>query len=160
MRESTVRRALAARRAGHALPVPMDELLATTFALAGSRNARYERPKSSYIRQARISQDAGDAEGSKPVEGRSDSSRTRAQVVGANIRRARERAGLSQYQLGALIDVRQHHISDYERGKHEPGAERLAQIADVLGIAEPAYFFLDSLPDPDALDDLAEESVA
>jgi len=56
---------------------------------------------------------------------------------------ARERAGLSQKQLGILAGldpaVASPRINQYERGKHEPQLKTAKQLADVLGI--PAAFF-------------------
>lgn len=56
---------------------------------------------------------------------------------------ARERAGLSQKQLGILAGmdpaVASPRINQYERGKHEPQLKTAKQLAEVLGI--PAAFF-------------------
>lgn len=56
---------------------------------------------------------------------------------------ARERAGLSQKQLGILAGmdpaVASPRINQYERGKHEPQLRTAKQLAEVLGI--PAAFF-------------------
>ena len=55
---------------------------------------------------------------------------------------ARERAGLSQKQLGILAGmdpaVASPRINQYERGKHEPQLKTAKQLAEVLGI--PAAF--------------------
>lgn len=55
---------------------------------------------------------------------------------------ARERAGLSQKQLGVLAGldpaVASPRINQYERGKHEPQLKTAKQLAQVLGI--PAAF--------------------
>jgi transcriptional regulator with XRE-family HTH domain len=55
---------------------------------------------------------------------------------------ARERAGLSQKQLGILAGmdpaVASPRINQYERGKHEPQLKTAKQLADALGI--PAAF--------------------
>lgn len=55
---------------------------------------------------------------------------------------ARERAGLSQKQLGILSGmdpaVASPRINQYERGKHEPQLRTAKQLAEALGI--PAAF--------------------
>jgi Predicted transcription factor, homolog of eukaryotic MBF1 len=55
---------------------------------------------------------------------------------------ARERAGLSQKQLGILSGmdpaVASPRINQYERGKHEPQLKTAKQLAEALGI--PAAF--------------------
>jgi transcriptional regulator with XRE-family HTH domain len=55
---------------------------------------------------------------------------------------ARERAGLSQKQLGILaglnLAVFSPRINQYERGKHEPQIKTAKQLAELLGI--PAAF--------------------
>jgi ribosome-binding protein aMBF1 (putative translation factor) len=136
-----------------------DDLVDAAQQLIGK--TRSERPNESYLREVRNSQRLANVRRSRVVEGRSDRRRTRAQLVGANIRRARERAFLSQAALAERLGIRHHHLSDYERGLHEPSAVRLERIADILDIAEPAYFFIDPIPGPISLDELdEEESVA
>lgn len=55
---------------------------------------------------------------------------------------ARERAGLSQKQLGILAGmdpaVASPRINQYERGKHEPQLKTAKQLAEALGV--PAAF--------------------
>ncbi|XQA76011.1 helix-turn-helix domain-containing protein [Xanthomonas sacchari] len=55
---------------------------------------------------------------------------------------ARERAGLSQKQLGILAgldpSVASPRINQYERGRHEPQLKTAKQLAEVLGIP-PAF---------------------
>jgi transcriptional regulator with XRE-family HTH domain len=57
---------------------------------------------------------------------------------------ARERAGLSQTQLGLLAgmdpSVASPRINQYERGKHEPQLKTAKQLADALGVP-PAFFY-------------------
>ena len=57
---------------------------------------------------------------------------------------ARERAGLSQKQLGvrAGLDpaVASPRINQYERGKHEPQIKTVKRLAEVLGIP-PAFLY-------------------
>ncbi|WP_330948081.1 helix-turn-helix transcriptional regulator [Thermomonas sp. LB-4] len=65
------------------------------------------------------------------------------------LRQARERAALSQYELGlrAGLDanVAGPRINQYENGVHEPRQQTAQQIADALGIP-PAFFYT---PDDD-----------
>ena len=57
---------------------------------------------------------------------------------------ARERAGLSQTQLGLLAgmdpSVASPRIIQYERGKHEPQLKTAKQLAKALGVP-PAFFY-------------------
>jgi len=63
-------------------------------------------------------------------------------IFAFRLAQARERAGLSQKQLGILAGldptVASPRINQYERGKHEPKLETAKQLAEVLGI--PAAF--------------------
>lgn len=53
---------------------------------------------------------------------------------GRAIRSYREAKGLSQKQLGRLLDRSQNMISDYERGKRMPPSRELRRIQEVLGL--------------------------
>jgi len=57
-------------------------------------------------------------------------------MVGANIRRERERAGLSQTELGERCDPvkTQKQVSSWEVGDHLPQVETLEQIAHILDV--------------------------
>lgn len=63
-------------------------------------------------------------------------------VFAIRLNQARERAGLSQRQLGILAgmdpQVASPRINQYEKGKHEPQLETAKRLAKVLGI--PAAF--------------------
>lgn len=65
-------------------------------------------------------------------------------VFAARLAQARERAGLSQKQLGILAgldpSVASPRINQYERGRHEPQQKTAKQLADVLGIP-PAFLY-------------------
>lgn len=65
-------------------------------------------------------------------------------VFALRLAQARERAGLSQKQLGILAGldptVASPRINQYERGKHEPKLETAKQLAEVLGIP-PAFLY-------------------
>ena len=83
-------------------------------------------------------------------------------VFARRLAQARERAGLSQTQLGVLAGldpaVASPRINQYERGKHEPQLKTAKRLAEVLGIP-PAflYGFVAALERPDRA---AAESVA
>jgi DNA-binding transcriptional regulator YiaG len=71
-------------------------------------------------------------------------------VVGANIRAAREAAGLSQTGLGLQIGEfggkTQRQVSDWERGIHKPHHETVEQIA--VALDRPAsWFYVEHGPD-------------
>lgn len=63
-------------------------------------------------------------------------------VFALRLAQARERAGLSQRQLGVLAgmdpSVASPRINQYEKGKHEPQLDTAKRLAQVLGI--PAAF--------------------
>ena len=65
-------------------------------------------------------------------------------VFAQRLAQARERAGLSQTQLGVLAgldpSVASPTINQYERGKHEPQLKRAKRLAEVLGIS-PAFLY-------------------
>ena len=53
-------------------------------------------------------------------------------TIGHNIKEARERAGLTQKELGDLLFATQQTVSDWENGKKFPQADRMHDIADAL----------------------------
>jgi hypothetical protein len=53
-------------------------------------------------------------------------------AFGATLRRARVEAGLTQRQVGDRIGVDQSDVSDYERGRHQPGQRRLVALVELL----------------------------
>ena len=65
-------------------------------------------------------------------------------VFAQRLAQARERAGLSQTQLGVLAgldpSVASPRINQYERGKHEPQLKTAKRLAEVLGIP-PAFLY-------------------
>jgi transcriptional regulator with XRE-family HTH domain len=67
-------------------------------------------------------------------------------IVGDRLREARERAGISQKQLGINAgidpDVASARINQYEQGKHIPHLATAKQLAKVLGIPTP-YLYAD-----------------
>lgn len=73
----------------------------------------------------------------------SDASTGIAAIVGANIRRARESAGLNQRELAAKLGgkLTNQSVSDWERAVVRPSDENLTRVATVLG-HEFAWFFM------------------
>lgn len=55
--------------------------------------------------------------------------------LGERIAEARERSGLSQEQVAVHLGLTPQAISSYERGKSVPEAERIAQLATILGVS-------------------------
>ena len=54
---------------------------------------------------------------------------------GANLRRLRVAAGLTQMELGNRCDMQNSVISRYERGLRDPQLEAIAALAEGLGVA-------------------------
>ncbi len=52
-----------------------------------------------------------------------------------NLRKLREKAGLSQAELGNLVGLKQTTISQYESGAREPNLDLTQKIADVLDVS-------------------------
>jgi HTH-type transcriptional regulator/antitoxin HipB len=57
-----------------------------------------------------------------------------AKQIGAAIRRARRRAGMSQTELGAKIGLRQATVSRLERGEAETLLSTLLDVLSALGL--------------------------
>jgi transcriptional regulator with XRE-family HTH domain len=56
-------------------------------------------------------------------------------TLGAKIRAARRKAGLTQASLAELMGVRQSSISQWERGHTRPSLEHLVPLAAALGVS-------------------------
>jgi transcriptional regulator with XRE-family HTH domain len=56
------------------------------------------------------------------------------EAIGNRIRDARESAGLTQFELGAAIGVRESQVSCWERGVNEPRGSTIVDIAKVLKV--------------------------
>ena len=54
-------------------------------------------------------------------------------MVGRNLKRLRQRAGLTQDALGERLHVTRQAVSAWETGKNQPDAETLAALAEALG---------------------------
>lgn len=67
-------------------------------------------------------------------------------IFSIRLAQARERAGLSQKQLGILAgmdpSVASPRINQYERGRHEPQVRTAKELAEVLGVP-PAFLYTD-----------------
>jgi transcriptional regulator with XRE-family HTH domain len=50
-----------------------------------------------------------------------------------NLKRARKRAGLTQEELGKVVNVQKSAVSKYERGEIQPSQDVLIKMADILG---------------------------
>jgi len=61
--------------------------------------------------------------------------------VGLNIRRIREKRGLSQEKLAALANIHRVYIGQIERGEKNIGLRNLEKISNALGV--PARFLVD-----------------
>lgn len=55
--------------------------------------------------------------------------------IGGNIKKYREKKGLTQKELGAALGLAEITIRQYENNKREPKYERLYVIADVLSVS-------------------------
>lgn len=55
-------------------------------------------------------------------------------TIGNNIRRFREKAGISQEALADKLSVTRQAVSNWELGKTEPDIDTLHRIADALGV--------------------------
>lgn len=63
--------------------------------------------------------------------------RTRRELIGTRIRRAREHANLSQVQLGELVGVDHKTVHRIEYGVSDPSLGLLLQIARAVGVPLP-----------------------
>lgn len=70
--------------------------------------------------------------------------------VGANVQRARERAGLTQDRLSELIGVTPNHISAIERGVYGVSMETLEKLCLALGVGADFLLF-GNMPDREEL---------
>lgn len=56
------------------------------------------------------------------------------QLLGANVRRYRKLAGMSQEELSLESGMKRSYVSDLERGTRNPSVRALGRLADALGI--------------------------
>lgn len=62
-------------------------------------------------------------------------------TIGANVRRGRDAANLTQHELGLKVGVPGVQISKWERGEHRPSAHYEKLLADVLFEGEVAALY-------------------
>ncbi|MFN3932121.1 MAG: helix-turn-helix domain-containing protein [Brevundimonas sp.] len=67
-------------------------------------------------------------------------------ILGRNVRRLREEAGLSQEQLAFDAGMKRSYLSDLERGVRNPSVKAMARLAEALS-ADPRAL-LDPLQRP------------
>lgn len=66
--------------------------------------------------------------------GTTDEQKELLSVIGSVVRALREEAGLTQSEVGQLIDSDDKYMSRVERGLVNVSATKLIQLADVLGV--------------------------
>lgn len=67
-------------------------------------------------------------------------------MIGEKLLDLRKDAGLTQCQLGEIININKHSISSYERNKSEPPDEIKNRIAKYFGVS--VYYLLDVTDSP------------
>lgn len=67
--------------------------------------------------------------------------------IATNLRRLRSERGLSQQELGDLVDVHQTHISQIEKGSKTPSLALAQRLAEYLGVTVDELLG-DSHPEP------------
>jgi len=60
--------------------------------------------------------------------------------IGRRIRQLRERAGLSQSEVGALLEVSYQQVQKYERGVNSISVDKLQRLAEALRVPMTAFF--------------------
>lgn len=78
-------------------------------------------------------------------------------IVGNNIRRVRMARKMTQSDLADLIGRNQRTISNWEKGRRDPGSENLRSIADVLEIAPTELIGHNSAPDDKSFQFIVKE---
>lgn len=70
--------------------------------------------------------------------------------TGADARVARERLGMTQFQVAVELGVTPQHVSNFENGRYALGRRLRVQLAELLGLPiDP-----DDVPQPTVLDEL------
>ena len=65
-------------------------------------------------------------------------------IIGLNIRAARNNLGLTQRQLSEITEISQTQLSDYENGNKTPGLFTLAKLSRALGKSMDELFYGDA----------------
>ncbi len=63
-------------------------------------------------------------------------------IVARNLRRLRQRAGLSQEELADRAEINRNYVGMIERSENAASVDMLEKLAEALG-AKPAEFFRD-----------------
>ncbi len=66
--------------------------------------------------------------------------------IGMQIRQFRRQQGVTQAELARKIGVKQYSIARWEKGQNSPTPERLAKIAEVLGVGLNALYGIEEKP--------------
>ena len=69
-------------------------------------------------------------------------------MFGENLKRARQKQGISQEELASRLHVVRQTVSKWERGLSVPDADLLVRLAEILDI--PVSVLLGGTPEPDA----------
>lgn len=69
-------------------------------------------------------------------------------MFGENLKRARQKQGISQEELASRLHVVRQTVSKWERGLSVPDADLLVRLAEILDI--PVSVLLGGMPEPDA----------
>lgn len=78
--------------------------------------------------------------------------------VGAQLRRARLLAGLSQGQVASAAGISFQQLQKYERGVNRISASRLYEVASILRV--PVSYFFDAIPGANIANSLPDEDHA
>ncbi|OFX16715.1 MAG: hypothetical protein A2033_12890 [Bacteroidetes bacterium GWA2_31_9] len=62
------------------------------------------------------------------------------EIIGKNIKRFREKSGLSQEQVGVYLGKKREQIAYYEAGTRQPGIDELEKLSDLFGVELSAIF--------------------
>lgn len=128
-------RALARRRRAAALAVDAAAIVVRTRQLTAgrSKDSRVLRSSARYVPECVTYAGGRDVPDCAPMLTDAADRKQRAALVGANLRRYREAAGLSQSKLAAQLGMPRHHISRWEHGVHEPQPAALTKLGLLLG---------------------------
>ena len=75
-----------------------------------------------------------------------------------NLKKAREKAGLTQAQAAIAIGVSDGTYKNYEQGKREPNGDKMVTIANLFGVTTDYLLGREPAPDPFADLNLNKES--
>lgn len=61
-------------------------------------------------------------------------------IFAGNLRRIRQRHGLSQERLAHIADLNTTHVAKIERSEREPGVRTISKLATALGASAAEFF--------------------